>query len=76
MRVRMLTLAAGPMGVFPPGSVREVSESDAAALIGGGFAVPVDVPRTAAPIVETATVAPTETASTRAPGPARGRRER
>ena len=62
MKIRLITLMAGPEGVFPPGSVIEVSPEEARALIAGGYAEPV--PRQAAPPkdelppVETAAVQP------------------
>lgn len=40
--IRMLTLSAGPAGCFPAGSVREVEDSEAAALLAGKFAVIVE----------------------------------
>ncbi len=39
VRVQLLTLLAGPDGVFPPGSVVEVSAEMAEGLIAGGYAV-------------------------------------
>jgi hypothetical protein len=62
MKIRLKTLMAGPEGVFPPGSVIEVSPEEARALIAGGYAEAV--PRPAAqekdelPAVETAAVQP------------------
>lgn len=62
MKIRLITLMAGPEGVFPPGSVIEVSPEEARALVAGGYAEPL--PRPAAPpkeepsTVETATVQP------------------
>ncbi len=62
MKIRLITLMAGPEGVFPPGSVIEVSPEEARALVAGGYAEPVL--RTAAPAkaeppaVETAAVQP------------------
>jgi hypothetical protein len=41
MIIRMLSLAAGPQGVWRPGMEIEVSEEEALALIKGHFAVPV-----------------------------------
>jgi hypothetical protein len=41
MKIRLITLMAGPEGVFPPGSVIEVSPEEACALIAGGYAEPV-----------------------------------
>jgi len=37
MKMRLKTLMAGPEGVFPPGSVIEVSPEEAEALIAGGI---------------------------------------
>lgn len=61
MRIRMLTLLAGPEGIRSPGSVVEVPPAEAAALIEGGFAVSAEPPSRAAPaapVVETATTEP------------------
>ena len=44
MKVRRLTLAAGPDGVEPVGSVCEVSRAVAEAMVSGGFAEYVDSP--------------------------------
>ncbi len=41
MRVRMVTLAAGPGGVRRPGDVIDVSSHEARDLLEGGYAVPV-----------------------------------
>jgi len=41
MRVRMLTLAAGPEGVWAAGSEVELPEHQAMALVDCGYAVPV-----------------------------------
>jgi hypothetical protein len=40
----METLAAGPEGVFTPGTVRDVDEAEGAALVGGGYATVVVTP--------------------------------
>ncbi len=62
MKIRLITLMAGPEGVFPPGSVIEVSPEEARALIAGGFAEPVNRPTGSAaaesPPVETAAFEP------------------
>lgn len=42
MRVRMLTTAAGAMGVFPAGSVADVPEMMGEAWCAGGYAVALD----------------------------------
>ena len=39
MKIRMLTLAAGPDGVLQAGKIAEVPEAKARALIAGGYAV-------------------------------------
>lgn len=41
MRVRMVSLAAGPDGSWPPGSVLELPDDLARALVAGGYAVAV-----------------------------------
>lgn len=43
MKVRMVSLAAGPDGSWPPGSVHDLPEGLARALVAGGYAVAVDV---------------------------------
>ena len=62
MKIRLKTLMAGPEGVFPPGSVIEVSPEEARTLIAGGFAEQVEQlgkPQAAEPApVETAAVEP------------------
>lgn len=42
MKIKMKTLAAGPDGVWPPGSTRDVPEAEAKALIKGRYAEPVE----------------------------------
>lgn len=42
--VRLRTLYAGPTGVFNAGVVTAVSDEEAASLVAGGFAEPVDWP--------------------------------
>lgn len=44
MYVKMLTMGAGPSGVFPSGSIREVTEQEGAELIAGRFAEEVKKP--------------------------------
>jgi hypothetical protein len=62
LKVQLKTLMVGPEGVFPPGSMIEVSPEEARALIAGRFAE--SVPRAAAPpkdelpAVETAAIQP------------------
>lgn len=57
MKVKMVTRAAGPGGVWEPGSVVEVDSDVAKELVQRGFAVVVRGER------ETATVAPSETSN-------------
>ena len=44
MRLRMVTLAAGPDGIHLPGSIIEVEDEAAARMVAGGYALPVDIP--------------------------------
>ena len=44
MRIKMLTTAAGPDGVWPAGSIQDLAAPQAKALISGGFAEPIDPP--------------------------------
>lgn len=44
MRVLMVTLAAGPGGVYAPGTIIEVEAATAAQMVAGGYALPVDEP--------------------------------
>lgn len=62
MRVRMLTLSAGPGGVFLPGREYELDSVEAQALCAGGYAVPV--PR-AGKSIEDASTRPPENAAKR-----------
>jgi len=57
MQVRMVTLAAGPEGIYRPGQVVDVEPERARELVAGGFAVLVDPPGPVpgAQSVETAT---------------------
>lgn len=60
-RVRMLTTAASPDGVYHRGEVWQVGDAQAAALVAGGYAAAVDVdplPAGVAPAPETASVLP------------------
>lgn len=53
MKIRMLTLAAGPDGVLQAGKIAEVPEATARALIAGGYAVAVEVtPGPPSPVIE------------------------
>jgi len=58
MRVKMLTTAASPDGVFLAGQVVDVDEKLAKAFITGGYAEAVDKPKTP----ETAAIEPPEKA--------------
>lgn len=61
MRIRLLSTMAGPGGVYPPGTVRDLPRADALDLIEGGYAEQIDDAETAAtPSTETAAVAPVE----------------
>ncbi len=69
MRIRMITLAAGPEGIWRPGQILDVTPAAARQMTLGGFAValeepPVDPPGGAVPGpgVETATRERRETA--------------
>ncbi|TFE30831.1 hypothetical protein [Cohnella luojiensis] len=44
MKIKMITLAAGPNGVKQPGKVYEVDEIEASTLVDGGYASYVDSP--------------------------------
>ena len=44
MLIEMVTMAAGPGGCWPAGSVQNVTPEQAATLIDAGFAVQVDEP--------------------------------
>ncbi len=61
MQVRMVTMAAGPLGVMQAGQVVEVTEAMGAALIAVGAAMAVDVESVAT--VEHAVAPPAETAT-------------
>ena len=59
IRVRHLTLAAGPDGVWQPGEVREHDDATGRALVDGGFAEELPPERRPAPpAVETAAAPP------------------
>ena len=60
MKIKMLTTAAGPDGVWPAGSVQDVSAKVAKAMVDGGFAKKVVPP------------AKTKAAAAKAPGDAGG----
>ena len=45
MKVKMITLSAGPDGIVRPGNVIEVKVTEGRALIKGGYAVEIDKPK-------------------------------
>lgn len=62
MKIKMLTLSAGPGGVLTPGSITEMPTAQAQNMIAGGYAVEVEVKK-AAPVkpeaeIETAEAVP------------------
>ena len=61
MRIKHITLMAGPAGTFPPGAEREINDDQGAALIAGGYAI--EVTRR---MPETATARPLESAEQQA----------
>jgi hypothetical protein len=67
MRVRMLTTAAGPDGVYRVGEIWTVDPITASQLIAGNFAVSVDTNEAPA-AVETAVLSPPENADARPRG--------
>jgi hypothetical protein len=52
MQIRMITTAAGPLGVWPSGTVQVVDDAIGAAFVDGGYAVAVSAPKP----IEVATV--------------------
>lgn len=44
MKIRMKTLAAGPIGVFHPGKVYTVADAVGEPFVSGDYAVRLDVP--------------------------------
>ena len=45
MKVKMITLAAGPDGIIRPGNIIEVKVAEGKALIQGGYAVEINSPK-------------------------------
>lgn len=77
MKIRHVTLDAGPAGVFPVGFEHVVPDAEAEALIAGGYAVAVDAPAAKkaakeAAAGETATQGGGENAAKATGGPAKG----
>lgn len=66
MRVRMLTTAAGPEGVYTAGEIWEMPDPLALTLMAANVAVLVDGAR--GPVVEMAVLAPTQNADARPRG--------
>lgn len=62
MRVRMVTTAAGPGGIYIAGETWELDTVTAQRFVAAGAAVALTVSRETLPAVETATVAAPETA--------------
>jgi len=63
--VRMITLMAGPLGVFQPGQVVNLPAQAAQALVAGGYATAEGTPLPISPgreVAETAAVEPPERA--------------
>ncbi|GIK15024.1 MAG: hypothetical protein BroJett002_37310 [Candidatus Brocadia sinica] len=60
MRIKLLTLMAGPAGAHNAGQIIDISETQAKELIQGGYAVACEIPVKKAVVVETATVQPPE----------------
>jgi hypothetical protein len=68
MRIKMLTLAAGPDGVFQPGDERDVADAVGKALVLARSAVCLDPTPTAEASYSHADAAVTESAVARHPG--------
>jgi len=41
MRIKHLTLSAGPEGTFPAGTERDVADAEGRALVAGGYAIKI-----------------------------------
>ena len=76
MKIRMKKLAAGPGGVFTPGSVLDIQPKEGKVLVDAGAAVEIKAPEAPQPEPEVAVAAPVETAATRKPGPANRSRKK
>lgn len=81
MRVKMLTLECGPLGTFPIGAEREVTDDHGRQLVAGGYAVDVTPPKpvvveTAAVVVEEVAAVVAEEAAVVVPAETRGRRRK
>lgn len=62
MRVKMITLAAEPGGVYRPGQIVDLDDGTARAFIAGGYAKAVPVGSPSAPQPEAAAIEPAEAA--------------
>lgn len=61
MKIKLLTLMAGPAGTYNAGQVIDMPEAQAEELICGGYALACEMPAKKAVVMETATVQPPET---------------
>lgn len=64
MKLKLLTLMAGPDGTYNAGQIVDMTEAQAKELIQGGYAVACEMPVKKAVVIETATVQPPETTMT------------
>ena len=62
MKVRMITLCAGPGGIWPPGSIVDLPDEQARQFVAGGYAVAVGA-KTPSLARESAAVEPEENAA-------------
>lgn len=75
MRVRLLTLMAGPDGVHEAGTVIDVSIPDGKKLINAGYAVGLEAPEVAAVMAPERAVEPRPAPKAPSPGPSLNSRE-
>lgn len=61
MKLKLLTLMAGPHGVYNAGQIVDMPEAQAKELIGSGYAVACEMPAKKAVVMESAMVQPPET---------------
>jgi len=76
MRIRLLSVMAGPDGVYQPGTVRDVPRAEAYALVEGGYAEQVDDVETAAVLPAEVAAAPSHEVAAVAPVETRGKGRR
>lgn len=62
MRIKLLTLMAGPTGTYNAGQIIDMPEAQAKELIDRGYAVVCEMQAKKAVVMETATAQPPETA--------------